>query len=244
MSRTRLVLVALSAVFAFGALTAASASAVTFLLALWLWNGGNVVENLNVLSEGELLLEDVKGGLFGEATDVLCSGILTGWVGPESLDEISDVLELVTLTLISTTLLVEPGLACTNVSGCPEPLVWPEELPWVTEVELVEDAGTFFALLLLPHPGATLLGWEIECMGAGNLTDECLTTERAAQLLLPTTTTLGAEFNEAFRELVGDPGMECSRGGAGTGLVLSDAEATIRHETGGELSVSSEGTEV
>jgi len=243
MSRTRLVLVALSAVFAFGALTAVSASAVTFLLALWLWNGTAVSVNLNVESEGELLLEDTKGGLFGEATDVLCSGILDGWVGPESLDEISEILELATLTLISTVVLVEPGLVCTNVSGCPEPLVWAEELPWQTEVELVEDAGVFFAILLLPHPGAELLGWEVECMGLGNATDECLAAEGVAQLLLPTPTTLGAEFSEAFRELVGAPNADCSRGGIGAGKVVSDAEATLRHETGGELSASSETSE-
>lgn len=240
----RLVLVALAAVFAFGALTAASASALTFLLALWLWNGTAVSENLNVESEGELLLEDTKGGLFGEAVAVLCSGTLDGWVGPESLDAISDVLDL-TKVLISETELVEPGLACVSETGpCIEPLVWAINLPWDTEVELVEDAGTFFAILILPHAGGSNPGWHIECMGTiGKPEDLCSAPEAAVQLLLPTTTTLGAEFSEAFRTLVGAPLATCTMGGANTGVVISDAEATVRHETGGELSASSETSE-
>jgi hypothetical protein len=209
-----------------------------------LWNGTPVTEALNVESDGELILEDTKGGLFGEATSFLCSGIRDGWVGPESLGAITDVLDLkATKVLINTTPLTEPGFECTNVSGCTTPLVWAVNLPWDTEVELMEE-GTeiFFALLILPHAGGGNPGWLTQCMGViGEPEDECTSVEELAQLLLPTTTTLGWAFEDPFRVLAGIAAVTCTRGGAGTGLAISDGEGTIRHETGGELSVSSEG---
>jgi hypothetical protein len=110
MKKSQMVFVALVAMFAFGALTVESASAVTFLLALWLAKGVAVTEPLTAEVEGELTFEDTAAG-----AAVLCSVILSGWVGPESLGEISEVLELGTHNLISKTQLVEPGLACTNV---------------------------------------------------------------------------------------------------------------------------------
>src|ERR1700684_4036483 len=138
MKKLNILGVVLVAVFAMSMVVVATASAVEFLLALWLVGGVNVTANLATDSEGELLLEDTKT-LLGKVA-VLCSGILDGTVGPESKDEVTKLLSLGTLHIeISTVVLVEQGLLCTDQSGgfCPEPLVWAEKLPWDTEAELM-----------------------------------------------------------------------------------------------------------
>lgn len=245
MKRYQVVLVALTAVFAFVALSAVSASALTTLLALWLWNGTAITEGLNVEAEGELTLEDTKGSLGGGRAAVLCSGILDGTVNPESLGYISEVLTLAK-ELIETTPLTELGLTCTNITECASPLVWPVGLPWESELELVEQ-GTevFFANLILPNATAKKFGWLVQCMGV--LTepeDECTTTTEGVSQLTLEGASLLASFLETFRELMGVPLANCSRGGTGTGKVLSDEPfGVLKHETGGELSASSEGVE-
>jgi hypothetical protein len=242
MKKLQLVLMSLLAVFAFGVLSAEVASAATFLLALWLVKGAEVTAALSVQSEGELLLEDTKGGLFLEAAAVLCSGILDGTVNPASLDVISELLTL-SGTAVSTTPLSGGGLTCTNEANCPEPdKVWAVNLPWNTEVELVEDTGgPFFADLILPHSGGGNPGWEVECFG---ISDECLAAEGAAQLTLSGSTLLGS-FTEAFRELVGAPRATCTRGGASSGIVISDEPFGAIKLVGSteELSASSETSE-
>lgn len=245
MKKSQLVFVALVAMFAFGALTVESASAVTFLLALWLAKGVAVAESLAAEAEGELELIDDNAGGAGISAAVLCSGNLDGTVGPESLDEITEILALgVALELIETKELVEPGLACTNVKLCEEPLVWADNLPWVTEVELVEDAGVFFAVLILPHVGAMTIGWHVWCMkNIIGTEDLCTAPEGAAQLTLENATLLGS-FSEPFRELVGAPAATCTLGGAGAGLVVSDPPfGAFRLLNGEELTASSETSE-
>jgi len=243
MKRFQLVFVALVAMFAFGALSVESASAVevpVFLLALWLANGNAVNAALSVEAEGELTLEDTKGGPFLEDAAVLCSGLLDGAVLPESLDVISEVLTLGGGS-VSTAPLVAPSLTCSNLLNCLGTVeVWAVHLPWDTEVELFEEpAGTpqGFALLILPGPSGGLPGWEVVCTG---FSDECTATEGVALLSLEGTTLLGG-FEEAFRELAGGPAATCTRGGIGTGLVVSDLpEGAIKFETGTEtLSASS-----
>src|ERR1700691_2206326 len=91
--------VALLALFAFGALTAVSASATnTYLLAEWLLNGvaiGLPANEINLVEiDGELLLEDTKAVL-GSPAEVKCMGSLDGWVGLNSLGFTSEVLNTV-----------------------------------------------------------------------------------------------------------------------------------------------------
>jgi hypothetical protein len=240
----RFVFVALIPVLVLGALSAESASAVTFLLALWLANGVAVTTALNVEGEGEGLLEDTKGGLFGEAVSILCSSLGDGTVDPESLGVISEVLTLSGVA-VSTTPLSGEGLKCTNVASCSEPRVWPIGLPYDLEVELVED-GTeiFFAVLILPHAGSTNIGWLTQCKGIiGEPEDECTQTEGAGQLTLEGATLL-ASASSAFLELIGQSlPANCTRGGTGSGLVESDVSAPIKLVGGGELSASSEASE-
>lgn len=238
MAKLRIVGVALVAVFAFGALTAASASAApTFLLALWLINGGVLNEVLLVESVGELLLEDSNVPILGKAM-VLCSGILDGWVGPESLDYITEVLYL-SGTAVSTTALSGEALVCTNQENCPEPLVWAINLGWDTELELLEQSGLtvpWFVILLLSENGADKVGWEIECMGLST-TDECTASQGAARLTL-SGTELIANFSNEINELAEEKFASCSVGGSESGLVEGGGPIV---PDAGTLSASSKG---
>jgi hypothetical protein len=244
MKISRLALVVLATTFAFGALSAASASAVTFLLALWLWKGTALTESLGFEVEGQILLEDKKGNLFGGPAAVLCSWIMDGTINPESLGYISELLTL-TKELIELNTLVELGLECSPETECPIPLVWAYGLPWETEVELVEEPneGPFFAMLILPREGLDV-GWLVQCMGIiGEPEDECFTpAEWAFQLTLEGTNLL-ATTSELFRELVGAPLFTCINGGANSSEIQSDEGALVKHETGGELTASSEASE-
>jgi hypothetical protein len=241
MRKLHVIGVALVALFAFGALTAVSASAITFLLAEWLWNGSPVTTELATNSEGELLLEDTETTV-GKAA-VLCSGVLHGWVGPNSLDWISEVLSLSNVA-VNTTPLAASGLACSGQTGCGSSgtTVWAVNLGWETEVELGEDPSGQFFILLLPHAGGGNVGWEVECTIVGvKVVDECTTPEGVAQLSLDSTTLL-ANFSEAITELAGAKLANCSQsGGKETGIVEGGGE--VKDTAGGELSASSESVE-
>jgi hypothetical protein len=238
MRKIQLLGVGLLALFAFGVLTAASASA-AFLLAEWLVGGVAVTVELATTSTGELLLEDNKVPLIGKAA-VLCSGLFDGWVGPNSLDHISEVLTL-GLVAVSNTPLVGESITCTAQAGCETntaPLVWPIGFPADTEVELLEQAaGTFFINLITPAGGA--LGYEItNCLVLGAaMEDQCTSPQGAAELTLEGTTLLG-KFSQAITELAGLELATCTQGGVKSGVV--EGEGSIVLNAGGELTASSE----
>lgn len=232
MKRLNLLGIALVAVFAITVVVAATASAVEFLLALWLVGGVAVAANLPADAEGELLLEDNKTAL--GKINILCSGILDGTVGPESKDELTKLLSLGTLhTDISTIVLTEPGLPCTDQSGlCGEPLVWAEELPWDTEAELMIDGPeTFFVDLILN--GA----YYIICMSTG-IEDLCFSAETAVKLTNEAGGVVDNEFSEAFQLLAGLTNGTCNLGGANSGVV--ESLGTLLLASGESLTVSSE----
>lgn len=239
MYRFRLLGVVMLAVFAFAAvLAAASASAATFLLAEWLVGGSPVTTELLVETTGELLLEDTKT-IIGKAM-VLCSGVLDGWIGPNSLDWVTEVLSL-SAGSISTTALSGTALSCVDQENCEEPLVWAVNLGWETEVELLEQTnGPFFVNLILPHNGGGEPGWYVECMKSliGAVTDECKAPEAAAEIALEGSTLLG-NFSTAFTELAELKLATCSMGGAGSGVV--EGGGAIVLSGGGEPTASSEG---
>jgi len=234
--------VTLFALLAFGVLTAASASAaVTFLLAEWLVGSTAVTTELLTESTGELLLEDtaLKSAL-------LCSGILDGWVGPNSLDYISEVLSL-SAGLIAATALggTSPRLKCEVQEGCAPGAaaeVVAINLGWETEVELMEDGGsTFFVVLFTSTNGSKTVGWTAECTIAGvRAEDACTTPQAAAELTLEGMNLL-ANFSEAFTELAELKLANCSVGGTEKGVVESMTPGTIALNEGGELTASSEG---
>jgi len=237
MKKFQLVGAALVAVFVLGALTAGSASALTFLLAEWLEGGGGLTTTKLGDIEGELLLAETLTILGVKVKiDALCSGIFDGEFGPNGADEITELLTLEPSSLVSGTALVEPGLACTNTENCPEPLAWATELPWLTLLVLMEDSGESFFADLLTKPGGKV-GYYVICMGS-SASDSCTTTEAAAKVT-NTGEGLDSEFSEAFTELAELKLANCEVAGVEQGIVEGLGFALIIG--GGALTASSEG---
>jgi hypothetical protein len=230
MKKLHLLGVALVAVFAFAALTAASASAVTFLLAEWLVGGLPITAELNTEATGELELEET---ILGLKIVALCSGTLLGTIGPNGLDAVSELLSLAGVA-ISLTGLTGTALACTNVSNCPEPLVWAVHLPWESLLELMEEGTEVFFADLLFSSGAGNPGWEVECMGT-TTTDECTVVEGVSNSTSEGNN-IDSEFSEAFTELAGLKLANCVTGGNEVGLVTG--LGTISLVGGGALTAS------
>jgi hypothetical protein len=197
MKRNHVLGVALLAMFAFGVLTA-SASAVTFLLATWLFNGAAVTTALLTEAPGELELVNTNAGGFGVTAKVLCSGIFEGWVGPESLDHTTEILTLTNI-LVSNTELVGQTAECTDTSGCENPKVWPDGIPGETEVELMVDGTEEFFVDLLFNAG-----WYVECtvFGGFKIAELCSAPETAVELKNEATG-VDSTFSEAFQTLAG-----------------------------------------
>lgn len=98
--------------------------------------------------------------------EVLCEGSMVGTAGLNGGGTVTELLNLAG-EVVSLTNLV----ACTNITGCPEPLASPENLPWNTQLvnETTEDAT---GLLLGPHSGGGNPGWFVKCDGNGT-ENEC-----------------------------------------------------------------------
>ncbi len=232
MRRIHILAVALVAIFAVSVAVVASASAVEFLLALWLDGGSSVSAQLNVENEGELELIFLNGGNLGVHVKVLCSGILDGWVEPESLGFMSELLTLAGVG-VPLTVLTGTALLCTNEENCTEPEVWMAGTGWETESELMVDGPeTFFVDLILN--GA----WYIQCLVLGvTINETCTAPETAVKLTNEANGTVDGEFSDAFQVLAGLKLATCTVGGAESGEVNGLA---VVLETGNSLSVSSE----
>jgi hypothetical protein len=220
MKKIQILGLALFAVFAFGAIAAASA----FAAPEWLINGAAVTELTSVETKGSLNLTDTKTAL-GSVT-VKCEGTLDGSVGPAGGDEITEVLNTagVAIKLGGTALL------CTSsqCSGTPE--VWPENLPWQTQLELV---GTVIRDHIFTStggaPGYTslctiILPIEDTCTGLTSSLIENMGTESPADVL--------GIFNAESEK------GNCSLGGTGTGVITGDGLITTLN--GLALAVSGE----
>jgi hypothetical protein len=229
MRKVHLVWVALAAILVVGVMTAASASALEFLLAEWLVNGAPITTELSAATEGELLLEET---VLGIKLDALCSVRLAVRLGIFGFEIISIEWESLEGTKIGTEL-VEPGIPCVNDGNCPEPLAWADKLPWKGELELMEDTGgPFFVELLLDS------GYHIVCMGSGT-SDLCESAVSAAKVTNEAGGVLDAEFSESFTELTGLELGNCNTAGAKTGIV--EGLGTTKLLETGTLTVSSEG---
>lgn len=246
MKSLRLVVGILMAACIGSAFAAVSAPA-SFLLAEWLLNGVRLTENDLVEIEGEILLVDLSASV---KPDILCSGIYFGWVGPEALGWVSEVLNL-DLEPISITPLTVLALLCLvdGTSGCeastPTVDVYPVGLPWEIEIELLEQVGVFFIVLFFKHGGGRI-GWEItNCLVLGlSQTDECTNESNetiagaAAELTLEGTLLLGS-FSEEITLLAGVKLANCTQGGVERGVVEGGGSFDV--SLNGELTASSEG---
>ena len=165
MRKLHLLGVVLIAVVAFGVVSAATASAVTFLLAEWLVGGAAVTSTVLTETTGELLISENMTVLGVKVKiGVLCSGIFVGNIGSDGADDITELLNL-PKELIDLTPLVELGLECTNDENCPEPLAWADNLPWLTQLELMVDGSEEFFVDLLTPNGNGNPGYHVVCMG-------------------------------------------------------------------------------
>jgi hypothetical protein len=123
--------VALFAVLAFGAISAASASAAP----LWLKGGASITKQELAETTGTWTL--TGHGIFGIGElEVECMGRLIGWVGPGNEDLVTEATELTNHNkLINCKVIKESVAKCLTSLA----LVEGEHLPWKTE--LLENAG-------------------------------------------------------------------------------------------------------
>jgi hypothetical protein len=195
MKKIHIIGLALVAMFAFSAIAASAA----FASPEWLIDGNPVAAKTAVLSEGELLLCDDKGGVFGEKVCIHCSGKDKGTVGPGKADEVTEVTDLAGNADITS---------CTNDEGCgTAKLVEAENLPWPTELtSLTND------LVGDPNAAGKQPGYLVECEVFGaKITDLC---EGHADVKV---SNLEGGVDVLFEPNV-DPAT-CTRGGAGQGLI-------------------------
>jgi hypothetical protein len=163
MKKVHLIGLAGLVVLAFAAVTASSASAVS----QWLISGATVLTLTSVAVEGELSLSTLVLGINVATVD--CPGIIDGSVGPAGENEETEVLNTAG-ELISSTPLVGLALLCTQLNNeCPAGAgpaeVWPLNLPWLSQIELMVGAGTLEWLVHLFGDNGEP-GYEVVCLNA------------------------------------------------------------------------------
>jgi hypothetical protein len=226
MKMFRAVWLALFAVCAF----AASASAE---VALWLFNGANIEGTTQLLVDAEGSLFVTVDTILGKAK-VHCSRIFDGWDGANGTGEVTSVLSLngeeisrspLVGLAVDCEVVVITGEAnlCGEVGLLAE--VWPDNPPWPTSLELMEEGGVTDILEILGN-SAKLLGWHVLCPNG----TEALCEGIVSALL---TNEVGGTINAVFPDQEGGENF-CSNGGKS----LIEGEGLILHTEGGELTVS------
>lgn len=239
MKKIHLIGLAAIAVLAFSALAVASASATTLV---WLANGKKIEEALKSETVGEIELFNLETAVGTKAT-VLCSGTFMGTVGPGGEDLITSVLTLASEGSVEITL-AAPLTTCTNVEGCSKPQVAPVNLPWLTELELMEPkTGEVLFLDIITSGGAGEPGWEIMCEPLGILFEETCTGTASSMLEndAAENDVLG-KFEGIAEEAAGETGV-CKTGGkkvAGVNSGATDETGLLTLENGEPLSLSYE----
>jgi hypothetical protein len=150
MRKIQLLGLALIAVFSFGAIAASAA----FALPEWLVEKAEVLATLSSESEGlfEMIQLTASGGS-AKLVSVDCEGVLDGTIGPvnaagKGVDTITKVLSL-NMEEIGESLsglaleckVVQTAGSLTDCKLNTTALVWPENLPWTTE--LINDTRTY-----------------------------------------------------------------------------------------------------
>jgi hypothetical protein len=197
MSRIRLIGLALVAVFAFSAVTVASASAAPVWEQQIGGTFGPITTPVTAASKsiGNLTLTDSVAG-----TSIECAGTDSGKVGAGSKDEVTSI-------TASSCKFVTAG-SCTSSKPV---TATAKNLPWITE--LYEEAGKVRDHVKA-HSGGGEPGYDVECTVAGifKVQDECLGETNTA--MNNVTGGVEAVFDAT------SPKVKCSIGGAGSGTVL------------------------
>jgi hypothetical protein len=226
MRKTYLLGLAMFAVLAYGV----AASSALALESVWLVDGAKPVVGVAADVEGLLELTDLNVPGVGAVT-VHCEGLFDGLIGPGKEDLIEEVLTTGGVKVE----LPGAGLICKRVTtNCEEPTVkdielWPENLPWLTEIELMAVAPTWLDLFE-SGAGGTLPAYELLCLILGlNVEDLC---EGLTSLALDENTiendVIGLfDFNEP---ILSEAGV-CSQGGANAGVLLGEGLILVPGKT-------------
>jgi hypothetical protein len=239
MKKIRMIGLAVFAVVALSAVTAASALAGPE----WLANGAAFAGNKNATTTGSLTLIHLKGTIFEPEVKIECSGTFDGTVegGASGLGTVTALLSggvAVSLT---------NQLACKNVLNCEgTPTAVAENLPWLTSLSLMPGAThewlVLFSEEITAKPGPP--AYEIKCQILGGVHEALCEGETSAWLSLtvgPPVELVGT-FNAA--ELTSEA-LEgtCTEGTTKVANVaVQEGSGTIALENGEALTVS-EGTE-
>lgn len=201
----------LAAVFALGAVTAASAMAEPHK---WLVNGENVELGVELATQSELVkpmrLEDTD--VLGMKVEVECKKATdTGDVLAMGVDkELTLAFELASCTVVAGTL-------CSKLVA-----VTAVNLPWETQL-----SGTTFRDSFVKGTGGDP-GWLVQCeTPLGKFEDKCTSSEFS---LLAENNVEGKDVELKADANTEGIGAECTVGGAGTGLILEGASMLVRRE--------------
>lgn len=244
MTHIKVLGLALFAVFAFSAFTAASA----FAVSEWLWEGNPIGVGVELATHtvGTLVLDvlDATGTVLINEID--CSGLFEGTVGRGPVDLVLDLFDLLgnlieelpgTSSLTCETLFDEGGPEGKACAVGAESLLWVEELSLslgLTWESLIELVGTTF----LDH--FHHVAFELKCLLLAGVTLESL----CEGLTSGTLTNVAPNVLLQFGPEVGveSESLHCINtvGGAEQPLTFVDlsGDLIIEHTTGGTLAVS------
>lgn len=211
---------ALSAIFALGAIATTSALATDEFLI----NGEQITSVFTGTSSSEFELTDEKQG-----DTVACSGV-THYEFIEWFWGLYRTIRYLSLTGIQAKENLEaPGLVCTGLKGCSAEgaEVWPEHLPWTDVIELMSSSPIW--LLHISGEGAGKEpAFEILCLVLGiTVSEVCEGLISAA--LENVVGGVSIEFNPAAP--VETEKMNCTSGGEHTGTLKSKGTATVEGKT-------------
>jgi hypothetical protein len=251
MRRLHLLVFAVFAVSAFGAVLVASASAEETLLAEWLVGTGHeITTNFQSETNGTFLLEDTKT-LLGAAA-VTCKVVLDGEVGPDGEDAVTEGLNAAgtaTGTPLSGTAWIGNGanngvgsecrteLLCSEGTSASPIEVWPLGLPWSTLLFLMEPSKEILDLIYSLGAAGTEVGYELLCLIAGlNTVDECKALD--FEILVQNNATTGDAETPAGTRVT--PNGTCTQSGEASGVIETVGALLITLVNKELLSVSSE----
>ena len=213
---------ALISAFAFSAVAAGAASAETLE---WLVKGKQILgaEAFTVETKGLLHLIHLAGGFLNPEAIIHCEGTFDGKVLPAGADTVEALLEALGHEVNSSN-----PLSCENLLNCSNPEVFPQNLPWNTQLVLMAGPPVVW-LDLFSSSGAGNPAYEIKC-GVVKILCEGETSAVVTNLA---TSVLGV-FNAEELELESLEG-KC---GSSNNVALQEGEGVTTLDNGEELQVS------